>query len=58
MLDDSGTVVEVQRDDDSPFEKTGYDNYLFIYPPNSGHKYNGIYFTRKVTASPLAYRLR
>jgi hypothetical protein len=42
----------------SPFEKTAYDNYLFIYPPNSGYKYNGIYFTRKVTASPLACNLK
>jgi hypothetical protein len=58
MLDDSGTVVEVRRDSDSPFEKTGYDNYLFIYPPNSGYKYNGIYFTRKVTASTLGYKLK
>ena len=58
MLDDSGRIVKVQRDGDSPFEKTGYENYLFIYPPDSGHKYNGIYFTRKVTASPLVYNLK
>lgn len=58
MPDDSGTIVSVLRYNDSPFEKTGFDNYLFIYPPNSGNKYNGIYFTRKVTASPLAYKMK
>lgn len=42
----------------SAFFKTWRHNYLFIYPPNSGYKYNGIYFTRKVTASPLAYNLK
>jgi len=57
-LDDYGRTVNVQRDDDSPLEKTGYENYLFIFPPDAFHTYNGIYFTRKITASPLVYYLK
>ncbi len=31
----------------------GYENYVILYPRDSATKYNGFYFTRKVTASTL-----
>jgi hypothetical protein len=42
---------------DSFFAKTlDYENYFFIFPTGAAHKYNAIYFTRKVTPSGLAVR--
>ncbi len=38
----------------SIFAKTDdYENYLFLYPHGAQMKYNGIYYTRKVTPSIL-----
>jgi hypothetical protein len=35
MLDDSGQIANVQRDNPSSFDKIEYENYLFIYLPAS-----------------------
>jgi hypothetical protein len=38
----------------SVFNSTeGYDRYLLLYPPGSNHDYNGIYYTKTITAATM-----
>jgi hypothetical protein len=56
VLSDWGDGLKIHETDklDSFLTRTAdYENYLLLYPRNSASKYNGMYFTRKVTAATL-----
>jgi len=56
MLNNRGKGLELQDvgNINSDFAKLlGYDNYLFLFPISQTNTYDGIFFTRKVTAAEL-----
>lgn len=57
MLNNTGSGLELNKviNADSDYSKTvNYDNYLLLLPENKINRYNGVFFTRNVTAAKMA----
>lgn len=57
MLNNIGNGLELRQVGNNSSDYSNlvdYDNYLFLFPNNRTNNYNGIYFTRTVTAAELA----
>lgn len=57
--DNSGQSLQIYQSDHSHSTfatAVGYQNYFYVYPQNAHMNFRAIYFTRKLTASPLVYQ--
>jgi hypothetical protein len=56
MLNNTGKGLEMHSVDNSfsdYFKAVDYENYLLLLPANVNNRYNGIFFTRSVTAAQM-----